>query len=187
MPIGSQISYLLKANFETCKLMSQILRSFDFTKYSAMTSSTVAFAVQSIATRVAKSAFLPSSPAFLSHVAQPSSLVMSAGALKDCTSGAALFFDGVRTPAALVVGSALAGLFSMVQKSKSQEKLSRLEVSVLQLYRICSLYAFIMSVTTMVTATIADTALLLGRHDPMATDIYNFLTRELLFEFVLTR
>lgn len=151
-----------------------------------MVTSTAAFAVQSMMT-LGVSSFLPKSAALNAVPASTCSVEMNAGALVDCTSGAIAFFNSLRIPSSLVAGSALATLFSLVKLTDCDVSKNRLESLTLQLYHVCCLYAFFMAITSIVTTTTASTTLLLGKHNPMATDVYHFLKREFNFEFVLTR
>lgn len=108
--------------------------------------------------------------------------------LHDCTKGALSFFNGIRTPAALIAGSSLAALFSMLSKYRAPQK-TRGEKVVLRIFHACALFGYLLSVTTVVAATTAGTTLLLGNQklNPMAASVYIFMKREMRFEFAFTR
>jgi hypothetical protein len=103
----------------------------------------------------------------------------------DCTQGAINFFGNARIPATLVAGSALATLFGLSNVNVEHPK--QKEAVVRRIDALMALFAFLLSVTTVIVSTTASTALLLGKFDPMASDVYNFLKREFQFEFVITR
>lgn len=105
----------------------------------------------------------------------------------DCTAGAIGFFSGIRLPATLIAGSSLATIFALVQKVKADDCKSRLEFGVLQMYHLCSIVAFCLSVTSIMMSTAAGTTLLVGKHNPIAHDVYHFMKREFNFEFVIVR
>lgn len=146
-----------------------------------------AFAVHSMASMAITSSFIPSSAALADVPTSSCPISMSVGDLQDCTSGAIAFFNSVRVPSSLVAGSALGALFSLVQETKTGKNKTRLELFVIQLYHACALFSFVLSISTILTTTTANTALLLGKHDAMARDVYHFMKREVNFEFVLTR
>lgn len=106
--------------------------------------------------------------------------------LKDCTQGAVGFFGSARVPATLVAGSALATLFALASNVAS-ERPKKEEAILRRVDAMMALYSFLLAVTAVILSTTASTTLLLGKHDPMATDVYHFLKREFNFEFVLTR
>jgi predicted transporter len=126
----------------------------------------------------------PPHPVKLSQLARV--MVVSAQGI-DCTAGAIGFFSGIRLPATLIAGSSLATIFALVQKVKADDCKSRLEFGVLQMYHLCSIVAFCLSVTSIMMSTAAGTTLLVGKHNPIAHDVYHFMKREFNFEFVIVR
>jgi hypothetical protein len=103
-------------------------------------------------------------------------------------SGAALsFFNNVRVPAALIAGTSFSSLFSLVKLVNSEKPLPPLQSWLLKFYHIISLATLILSLNAVMTATAASTTLLLGDHVGMATSAYEFLNREIRYEFVTTR
>lgn len=106
--------------------------------------------------------------------------------LHDCTSGALAFFNGIRVTSALIAGSALAALFALVKRYQQEDK-NKTDRILLRIFHACALFAYLLSVTAVISSTTANTTLLMGKFDPMATSVYYFLKREMEFEFVLTR
>lgn len=104
----------------------------------------------------------------------------------DCTKDALSFFTGIRTPSALIAGSSLAALFSMIKKYRDPNK-TKAEKVTLRLFHACALFGYLLSVTTVIVSTAASTTLLLGGFNSKADSVYHFLKREMNFEFVLTR
>jgi hypothetical protein len=102
----------------------------------------------------------------------------------DCTAGAMAFFGNARVPATLLSGSALVTLFAA---HVSAEHPRREEAVIRRIDAMFALYSFLLSMATVLVTTNVSTALLVGKYDPMATDVYTFLTREFRFEFVITR
>lgn len=71
--------------------------------------------------------------------------------------------------------------------STNESKLTKLERRVLGFYHLSSLLAFLLSLNTIATATIAVTAVLHGRFDQMAESAYMMMRREFEYEFVTVR
>lgn len=96
--------------------------------------------------------------------------------------------SGIRIPASFLAGSSLAAMFIFKTKatdltsSTNESKLTKLERRVLGFYHISSLLAFLLSLNTIATATIAVTAVLHGRFDQMAETAYMMMRREFEYE-----
>lgn len=105
----------------------------------------------------------------------------------DFTNAALGFFSGVRIPSALIAGSSLGAFFSLIDLAKDSEHKTYGERILIRCYHILFLMSLALSLNVVITSTVAGTTLLLGHHDTMATSAYEFLNREMLFEFVSTR
>jgi hypothetical protein len=105
--------------------------------------------------------------------------------LMDCTAGAMSFFGNARVPATLLAGSALVTLFALSHVAAEHPR--RQEAVIRRIDAMFAMYSFLLSIVTVLITTTASTALLVGKFDPMAPDIYSFLKREFQFEFVITR
>jgi hypothetical protein len=138
-------------------------------------------------------------PAFLSPSASPtvlasstsdmvSALFRGAGKLADHSDVAISFFGSIRTPAALLTGSALAALFSMLDRTQPEAiaQQSRAVNAMVLGYHILALASFLMSLNVIITSTAAGNSLLLGMNDPLAMSPFELMRRELDFEFSLT-
>ena len=113
------------------------------------------------------------------------------------------FFSGIRIPAALIAGSSLSALFSLVDKTKTKSKSTttthsndsandemaggRWQINLLVLYHIFSLISLLLSLNVVITATAAGTTLLLDEHDSVAVSAFEFLKREMYYELLTTR
>lgn len=130
---------------------------------------------------------------------QPASLIVPRGGFSgsslaaapvmlDFSAEALGFFNGVRIPAALIAGSSLGAVFSLVSlANKSRRELPRVDVILLRLYHVFAMASLILSLNVVVMSTVASTTLLLDHHDTMALSAYQFLNREMRYEFVITR
>jgi hypothetical protein len=119
-----------------------------------------------------------------------SSTQLFAAPMQDYSSAAVAFFTSIRVPSALVAGSQLGSLFSLVKLLQEDEerKMTSLQSWMLRIYHLFSLTAFVLSINAIVTSTAAATKLLVGhRHNGMAESAYQFIDRELRYEFILTR
>eukprot|EP00574_Skeletonema_japonicum_P010123 CAMPEP_0201724568 /NCGR_PEP_ID=MMETSP0593-20130828/8287_1 /ASSEMBLY_ACC=CAM_ASM_000672 /TAXON_ID=267983 /ORGANISM="Skeletonema japonicum, Strain CCMP2506" /LENGTH=292 /DNA_ID=CAMNT_0048215857 /DNA_START=152 /DNA_END=1030 /DNA_ORIENTATION=- len=96
------------------------------------------------------------------------------------------FFGGIRIPASFLAGSSLAAMFIFKTKADDGE-LPKLERRVLGFYHLNSLLAFLLSLNTIATATVAHTAVLHGRFDKMAETAYMLMRREFGYEFITVR
>jgi hypothetical protein len=114
---------------------------------------------------------------------------LSLTGMADYTSTAITYFTSIRIPAALIAGSSLAALFTLAQQAKlgKEGATSRLQGFVLLAYHIFALLALVLSLNVVVTATATSNFLLLGTKNPMAASAYQFLKREVEYEFALTR
>ena len=110
--------------------------------------------------------------------------------LADRTHAAVDFFNSVRTPSALIAGSSLAALFSLMEfmKAENLKKASKLERLLLLVYHLFTLASFGLSVIVLVSTTATGNAILFDNLcNPMASSTFEFLTREYPFDFMLTR
>ena len=71
--------------------------------------------------------------------------------------------------------------------NNSEEELTPLEKTVVKAYHVFSLVAFLLSLNTIVTATVAHTSILHGRFNELAETAYMLMKREFEFEFVSVR
>lgn len=115
----------------------------------------------------------------------------SALAMVDYTDAALSYFDGIRTPAALIAGSALSTLFSLANEARKNEaslrKNTKLENNVLLAYHILTLLSFLLSLNVVVTATASGNVLMLGELNGKAASLYSFLVREMEYDFIMAR
>eukprot|EP00985_Skeletonema_marinoi_P035198 scaffold45930_cov219-Skeletonema_marinoi.AAC.6 len=107
-------------------------------------------------------------------------------ALQNFYGDALGYFGGIRIPASFLAGSSLAAMFIFKTKANNGE-LSTLERRVLGFYHFNSLLAFLLSLNTIASATIAHTAVLHGRFNKMAETAYMMMKREFEYEFVTVR
>jgi len=119
--------------------------------------------------------------------------------MQDYSSAAVAFFTSIRVPSALVAGSQLGSLFSLVRllnasnntsgddNKKRHQSQNTTRDWLIRLYHLFSLTALVLSINAIVTATAAATKLLMGSHDGVAESAYQFINRELRYEFILTR
>ena len=71
--------------------------------------------------------------------------------------------------------------------NNNEEELTPLEKTVVKAYHVFSLVAFLLSLNTIVTATVAHTSILHGRFNELAETAYMLMKREFEFEFVSVR
>jgi hypothetical protein len=129
-------------------------------------------------------------PTVLNGAASKVARVAVKSVMDPATKSAALaFFNGVRTPASLILGVSIAALFSMTQMMKNIGTLTKREILLLRMYHAVSLLTVCLSTATVLTSTTAGTLLLLNKFDVAdpAIDVYHFLKSAMGFEFVLTR
>jgi hypothetical protein len=109
--------------------------------------------------------------------------------MADYTSAAIAYFTSIRIPAALIAGSSLAALFTLADQARlgKEGATSRRQGFVLLAYHIFALFALVLSLNVVVTATATSNFLLLGTANPIAASAYQFLKREVEYEFALTR
>jgi hypothetical protein len=136
---------------------------------------------------VIAAALLPTAQAAAALPVPPLAAESAAAAVKlmDCTAGAMSFFGNARVPATLLAGSALVTLFALSHVAAEHPR--RQEAVIRRIDAMFAMYSFLLSIVTVLITTTASTALLVGKFDPMAPDIYSFLKREFQFEFVITR
>lgn len=108
---------------------------------------------------------------------------------KDHSSTAINYFTSIRIPAALIAGSALSGLFSLVNKTKNSQAKSRSQVEsiVLIIYHILTLSSLLLSLNVVVSATASSTAIMFKSDNQMATSAFELMKRDYEFEFQMTR
>ena len=126
------------------------------------------------------------------YYSSSTSLSMGAEKLVDYTSAAVSFFSSVRVPSALIAGASLSSLFSLVKlvddiDSKSGKLNSRYDFLLARVFHALCLASLILSLNVIVTATTAATMLLLENHNGLAANAYEFMNREIRYEFVTTR
>lgn len=104
-------------------------------------------------------------------------------ALQNFYGDALGYFGGIRIPASFLAGSSLAAMFIFKTKANNgKDDMTALERRVLGFYHISSLLAFLLSLNTIATATIAHTAVLHGRFNKMAETAYIMMRREFEYE-----
>lgn len=106
--------------------------------------------------------------------------------MKDYSFEAVQYFDSMRSPAALIAGSALAGLFVFTDLSTPghETRRGRLENLSLVLYHVLSLLSILWNINVIVTATAVANSFRLDRSDIMATSTFSFLNKECAFELL---
>lgn len=109
--------------------------------------------------------------------------------VKDYSGTASNYFSSVRIPASLIAGSALAALFSLVDKTKDNllHSRSHTESIVLIIYHLLSIVSLLLSLNVIITSTSVAESIMFGNQDPMATSALEFMIREYEFEFIMTR
>lgn len=117
-----------------------------------------------------------------------SSMRGGGAALTDYSDAARTYFDSIRTPAALIAGSAFAAVFVLADRTKAGEsnQRSRLENQVLLVYLIFSLVALLLSLNVVITATATSNVLMIQK-TAMAESVIDLLSREFEYEYLLTR
>jgi hypothetical protein len=125
----------------------------------------------------------------LPFIQRSTSTSLNLTGMADYTSTAISFFTSIRVPAALIAGSSLAALFTLADQARlgKEGATSRRQGFVLLAYHIFALFALVLSLNVVVTATATSNFLLLGTKNPMAASAYQFLKREVEYEFALTR
>jgi hypothetical protein len=132
--------------------------------------------------------FLGSSPILIPSGSWSSTALSMAVPLADYSDVAVQFFTSIRTPAALIAGSSLGAFFIMVKQMQDPEQgKSKFRVVVLLMYHILSLSSLLLSLNVIVISTSASNTLLIADYNPMATSAYEFLTREIKYEYITTR
>ena len=110
--------------------------------------------------------------------------------LKDFSGAAAGFFGNTRTAASLVLGTSLGALFVLShfsRRSSNATAKTPLELTLIKAYRLLAWSAYILSLNTVITCTVATNSVLHGQFDPLATTASNMLKREFEYEFVWVR
>lgn len=111
-------------------------------------------------------------------------------AAKDYSSAAVAYFTSIRVPAALIAGSSMANLFTLVDESADggeAKRRTQLQTLVLIAYHVLTLTSLLLSLNVIVTSTATANSMLFGMKDPMASSVFALLKREYEFEFQLTR
>lgn len=124
-------------------------------------------------------------------------LLPSAGAdkLTDFTGAAIQFFNSERVTAALIAGASLSSLFSLAKLAKEvgvtpkvkDDYHQTLTWVLTRLYHGLCLMSVLLSLNVVVISTLACSTLLLEKHNGMAYNAYEFLFRELRYEFITTQ
>jgi len=110
--------------------------------------------------------------------------------MMDYSDAARSYFDDIRTPAALIAGSAFAAAFVLADRTKADEsmKRSRIENNCLLLYMICSLVALLLSLNVVVTATSTGNMIMFGSapggKSMMAESVFDLLVRDFEYEYL---
>ena len=91
------------------------------------------------------------------------------------------YFGGIRIPASFLAGSSLAAMFIFKAKATDGD-MTKLERRVLGFYHFNSLFAFLLSLNTIASATVAHVAVLHGRFDKFAETAYAMMRREFEYE-----
>jgi hypothetical protein len=127
--------------------------------------------------------------ALIPFIQRSSSTSLNLTGMADYTGTAITYFTSIRVPAALITGSALAALFTLAGQARLGRKgaTSRLQGFVLLAYHILALVALVLSLNVVVTATATSNLLLLGTKNPIASSAFEFMKREVEYEFLLTR
>ncbi|EJK46348.1 hypothetical protein THAOC_34985 [Thalassiosira oceanica] len=111
--------------------------------------------------------------------------------LKSFYGDALGYFGGIRTPATFLAGSSLAAIFTLKgaasKLASDDSSLSGLEKFAIKAYHVLAVMAFVLSLNTVVTATVAHTSVLHGRFDQVGETAYTMMKREFLYEFDMTR
>lgn len=108
--------------------------------------------------------------------------------LVDYSKEAIQFFTSIRIPAALIAGSSLGALFVMIDRgSRPEREKSKRELVVLFFYYFLAMISLVLSLNVIVTATSASNTMLIGGYNQGTASPYEFLMREVHFEFILTR
>ena len=136
-----------------------------------------------VVTSLLQSSIVPFAPSssFTALAASPSDL-------KDCTQAAISFFTSIRVPASLIGGNALSAFFGLKDRAANpKNETSRITLVVLFIYQSLSLASLLMSFNTIVTATNASNSLMVASDNQMARSAYDFLMREMPYEYVSVR
>jgi hypothetical protein len=111
--------------------------------------------------------------------------------LSNYTSEATAFFVNYRTPAALVLATALQGILQLTRihhkQDRRNKKKNRLEQCAVTICHANFLMSFILSIMTLVISTTAETNIYRGEFKPLAENTYEFLNREFQYEFAALR
>lgn len=115
--------------------------------------------------------------------------------LTDFTGAAIQFFNSERVTAALIAGASLSSLFSLAKLAKevgstpkTKDDLHQtLTWTLTRLYHGLCLMSVLLSLNVVVISTLACSTLLLENHNGMAFNAYEFLFRELRYEFITTQ
>lgn len=106
---------------------------------------------------------------------------------QDFTSQALGYFNGIRIPASFLAGSTLGAIFVFKSLVKEMQYRNTTERRCIQMYHVSAVLAFLLSVNTIISATVAHISILHGQFDPMADTAYMLMKREFEYEFVSTR
>uniref|UniRef100_A0A7R9ZJY5 Uncharacterized protein n=1 Tax=Craspedostauros australis TaxID=1486917 RepID=A0A7R9ZJY5_9STRA len=144
------------------------------------------------------SAWAPRSFPSTAQRTSATSLTMS---VDNYSSIALKFFTSVRVPSALIAGSSLGSLFTLLDddddddeegdggvKIKMTPQDLKLRRWIIRIYHFFGLVTLMLSLNAIVTSTAAATTLMLGRYSSStATSVYAFMEQHMKYEFVTTR
>ncbi|KAG7344504.1 hypothetical protein IV203_022512 [Nitzschia inconspicua] len=106
----------------------------------------------------------------------------------DYSQAAVSFFTSIRVPASLIAGNAITAFFVLTKRTQAPEnESSKLSIFVLFLYQALSMASLLLSFNTIVTTTNAANSLMVRPQNPMAHSAYEFLMREMPYEFLSTK
>ena len=119
----------------------------------------------------------------------------SAPVISSYASTAVTFFTSTRIPAALIAGNSLFSLFSMSkqmrqsndEKKNSDIKFNKPRFLALFLYHGLTLASLMLSLNVVVVSTAASNSLITGSYNPMATSAFEFLKREMAYEYYMVK
>jgi hypothetical protein len=111
--------------------------------------------------------------------------------LMDYSSAAIQFFMSERVTAALIAGASLTSLFSMTKLARevgsSKKDHSVLVWALTRFYHGLCLISVLLNLNVVVTSTCASSILMLEKCNGIASSAYEFLMREMRYEFITTQ
>ncbi|CAB9511295.1 expressed unknown protein [Seminavis robusta] len=113
----------------------------------------------------------------------PTTLHLSAAEVESAALG---FFNGIRTPSALLVGTSLTAFFTLVKETKKPQP-NRMRARLIALYHVLALVSLLLSLNVVITATAAGAVLLLDDFNAEAVTPYVFMKNHMFYELLTTR